>query len=371
MTPLAAIPGPSPLILGIEIGGTKLQFAIGTRAGERFAAFRRLAVEPSRGAEGILTQIREYGGELLKQTPVSAIGVGFGGPVRTGEGRVGLSHQISGWHEFPLRDWLQDTFGLPAFVINDCDAAGLAEATAGAGRDEASVFYVTVGSGIGGGLVLNRRSFGLMRPAVSEIGHLRFPVGSPPKLVTVESMASGWGIAERARQILDRKSSPSAHATLDPPGEFVGDGLERSQLSEHWQPLLHGDLGDLFQSSLILKKCEGRPDTLTTVMIGAAAAEGDPLACWLLDTAWQVLGCGISDMICLLAPEVVVIGGGMSLLSHDLFWDPLRFYVDQMSFVPLRNSYRIAPAALGENVVVYGALEFAFQQRSSTHGRTS
>lgn len=356
-------PVSSPHILGIEIGGTKLQFGVGTRAGEPFSAFRRLAIDPARGAEGILQQIREQGRELLKETPVSAVGVGFGGPVQTDAGRIQLSHQISGWQGFPLRDWLQDAFGLPATVLNDCDAAALAEASAGAGRDYASVFYVTVGSGIGGGLVLDRRSYGLTRPAVSEIGHTRFPVGSPPRLVTTESMASGWGIAERARQLIGRQTAPASSDVLLPPNQFVGRGLE-SQLLNRWKSLMSGDIDAHIKSSLILDKCGGCAEELTTVMIGTAAAEGDPLACWLLDTAWQVLGCAIANMICLLAPEVIVIGGGMSLLGDELFWNPLRSYVDQMAFAPLRDSYRVVPAALGENVVVHGALEFAFQQQN-------
>lgn len=352
----------SPRILGIEIGGTKLQLGVGTRAGEPLSDFRRLSVDPSHGAEGILQQIRKHGSELLKTTPISAVGVGFGGPVQTDEGRIQLSHQISGWQGFPLRDWLQDTFRLPASVLNDCDAAALAEASAGAGRDHASVFYVTVGSGIGGGLVIDRRSYGLTRPAVSEIGHTKFPVGSPPRLVTVESMASGWGIAERARQLINRQSTPASLDVLVPPNQCIGRG-GTSPLSDRWRSLTSGEIDTHIKSSLILDKCKGRVEKLTTVMIADAATENDPLACWLLDTAWQMLGCAIANMICLLAPEVVVIGGGISLMGDDLFWTPLRSYIHQMAFAPLQDSYRIVPAAFGEEVVVNGALEFAYKQR--------
>jgi glucokinase len=355
-----------PQYLGIEIGGTKLQLGIGESAGKPLKVCKRLRIDPSHGAEGILRQILEHGRELLVQSSVAAIGVGFGGPVCVEDERAQHSNQISGWSNFPICDWLRNAFGRPAALMNDCDAAALAEASAGAGKKFKSVFFLTVGSGIGGGFVIDRRLHGSTRPAVAEIGQMRFPLGNPPRLRSVESMASGWGIAERARQILRSLSSAangpspdSNPSAVESPLASIADRDFQSSLTEKWQENSFPNLRAMASVSQLLDSRKEEIDGLNTMDIGIAAAQGDPFACWLFDTALQVLGCAIAQMICLLAPEVVIIGGGVSRLNDDLFWNPLRGYVDRSVFSPLRESYAIGPAAFGDDVVVHGALEAA------------
>ncbi|HUG89899.1 MAG TPA: ROK family protein, partial [Planctomycetaceae bacterium] len=120
--------------LGIEIGGTKLQLAVGCGDGSPFDAFERCDIDRQRGAAAILEQIERIGRALLARHRVERIGIGFGGPVRAAEGRVTTSHQVTGWDEFPLAEWCRTTFAVPAVLGNDCDAAALAEARFGAGR---------------------------------------------------------------------------------------------------------------------------------------------------------------------------------------------------------------------------------------------
>src|SRR5882724_3464993 len=137
--------------LGIEIGGTKLQLVLGERG--KIKERRRLTVEPRLGAEGIREQIKkalpEFGGSI------GAVGVGFGGPVDWKTGRIYRSHQIEGWSEFDLGSWLRELTRTPVRVDNDANVAALGEALHGAGKGLNPVFYVTLGSGVGGGLVLN------------------------------------------------------------------------------------------------------------------------------------------------------------------------------------------------------------------------
>src|SRR5437867_7986436 len=146
------------MFLGIEIGGTKLQLGVGP--GDRtLAALWRATVDVAAGPEGIRRQIIAAVPELLAQAglrreQLRGVGVGFGGPVDDGTRTVIKSHQIAGWDGFPLADWVADLVGLPAALGNDADVAGLAEALFGAGRDASPVFYVTLGSGIGGGLIV-------------------------------------------------------------------------------------------------------------------------------------------------------------------------------------------------------------------------
>jgi glucokinase len=295
------------MFLGIEIGGTKLQLGVGTGDGSPPLVLERREVDSGRGAEGILQQIREVGTELARAHAVERIGIGFGGPVLADRGRVIRSHQVDGWDDFPLAQWCQEKLGKPAVIGNDCDVAAVAEARCGAGRGRRIVFYVTVGTGVGGGLCVDGRPYGGSRPAVAEIGHLRPGLDALDPHHTVESIASGRGIETHARTLLT----------------------------------------------------DADPQQLTARHVAQAAAAGDLRARETLERACRTLGWAIAQTITLTAPEVVVVGGGVSLIGEELFFGPLRAAVRQYVFPPLAESYELRPAELGELVVVHGALALA------------
>jgi glucokinase len=298
------------MLLGIEIGGTKLQFGLGVGDGH-LAGLWRGVVDPARGADGILVQIENAVPQMLSQSKIErsslrGVGVGFGGPVDDATRTVIKSHQIAGWDGFPLADWIGACLGLPAVLGNDADVAGLAEALFGAGRDVSPVFYVTIGSGIGGGLVLDGRIHRGTGRGASEIGHLR--IAHDGGFATLESVASGWGIEQQAAK-----------------RGFVGDG---------------------------------KP---TVPRVAEAAARGDEVARKVLDDALDTLAEAICHVIALVCPRRVVVGGGVSLLGEAAFFEPLRAKVAARVFAPFANCYEIIPAALGETVVVHGALALARQ----------
>jgi glucokinase len=319
------------MILGIEIGGTKLQLGIGDGTSPQLETLQRLDVQAERGAQGILQQIGRAAASLVRQYPVSRIGIGFGGPVHPASGRVIKSHQIAGWDNVPLARWCQQQLGLDAVVGNDCDVAALAEATWGAGRGKSSAFYVTVGTGIGGGFVVHGRLHGAGRPAASEIGHLRPGPAARQSTETVESLASGPGIAAAARARLEDDSDDA----------FPDDRQD------------------------VLRRAGGEAARVTAEIIAQAAAEGNRMARHVLEDACQTLGWAVAQTITLLAPEVVVVGGGVSLIGEQLFFAPLRAAVRQYVFPPLREAYEIAPAALGEQAVVHGAIALACSRSGS------
>ena len=109
----------------------------------------------------------------------------------------------------------------------------------------------------------------------------------------------------------------------------------------------------------ILLRVGNDPSQITGKTIAAAALEGNPLALEALDRATRALGWAVAQVVSLIAPEVVVIGGGVSLMGEELFFEPVRRYAEQYVFPQLRSQYEIVPAALGEDVVVYGAIALA------------
>src|SRR6266849_1430534 len=164
------------MYLGIEIGGTKLQIGLGPADGT-LAGLWRGGVDAAAGPEGIRRQIHAAVPELLSRSglnraQVRGVGIGFGGPVDDITRTVIKSHQIEGWDNFPLADWVSDLLGIPAALGNDADVAGLAEALFGAGKGLSTIFYVTIGSGIGGGLIINGEIYRGCGRGAADIGHL-------------------------------------------------------------------------------------------------------------------------------------------------------------------------------------------------------
>jgi glucokinase len=320
------------MYLGIEIGGTKLQLGVGAGDGA-LAGLWRGTVDVKAGPEGIRRQIIQAVPELLAQSKVDrarlqGIGIGFGGPVDDHTHSIIKSHQIEGWDNFPLEKWLSVLLDMPAVLGNDADVAGLAEALFGAGKGLSPIFYITIGSGIGGGLIIDGEIYRGCGRGAAEIGHLRFNWyfirdsrsvhSSQPEIL--EQLASGWGIAETAKRCLD----------LEHP--------------------IH---------SLLYSKAQDLKRPVTMKDVATAARQGDAFAESILNSAVGYLADAICHVIALLCPRRIVIGGGVSLMGEKLLFEPLRKMVGERVFKPFADCYEIVPAALGEEVVVHGALALA------------
>jgi glucokinase len=232
---------------------------------------------------------------------------------------------------------------------NDADVAGLAEACFGAGRGCSPVFYVTVGSGIGGGLIIDGSIYRGGGSGAAEIGHLRVPseiwLHSNPDLTpntqncdTVEALCSGWGIARRAQAEIARRELQAPRAP------HLGESCAQD-----------ADAGQL------LAAAGGRPDHVTAAVVAETARAGNRLAQQILASTCRTLGWAVASVITLINPQRVVIGGGVSMMGEDLFFGPLRREVSRHVFTPFSSSCEIVPAALGEAVVVHGALRMARQ----------
>jgi len=314
------------MFLAIEVGGTKLQLGVGTGNGGPLADLRRATVEPAAGATGILEQIREIGACLIREHGIQAAGIGFGGPIDPLRGMVITSHQIDGWDQFPLVSWTKSEFGIPVRMGNDSDMAGLGEARFGAGRGSSVVMYSNVGSGIGGALVIDGQSFVGGSGGAMEIGHLRPGPSATSNQDSVEAIASGWVMAEIARDRMKTHADKEAEAIAD-----------------------------------LTARCQGDPGQLNTKILADAMAAGNPLAMDIFQQGIRVYGWALAQTITLIGPNTVVIGGGVALVRESLFLDPLRQEIDRYVFPPRKDTYQIKAAELGEEVVLHGALALAAQ----------
>ncbi len=303
-----------PIFLGIEIGGTKLQIAAGDGSGKIQHRWRH-TVNPGHGGQGIRVQIQQTLPEIKSQFPVlGGVGVGFGGPVDWQSGTIACSHQIEGWSGFGLRDWLQALAQVPVRIDNDANTAALGEAKFGAGINHNPVFYITLGSGVGGGLVINGQIYHGMKPGEAEIGHVRLDRSG----ATVESRCSGWAVDAKIRQF------NAAHPT-----------------------------SLLAQLSASAAGSEARH-------LATACHQGDHAALQILRETAEDLAFALSHVAHLFHPEIIVLGGGLSLMG-----EPLRLAIAAAlpSFIMqvFAPGPRVILAALGEDSVPAGALELARQ----------
>lgn len=321
----------SPLFVGIEIGGTKLQLGVGRGDGKLLALERREA-DLAAGAVGIRAQIAGAMAPLLERVGVeaetiAAVGIGFGGPVDAGRGMVTTSNQVPGWDGFPLTTWVRETFGIHRVCLqNDADTAGLGEARFGAGQGHSPLLYVTIGSGIGGGLIIDGKIYRGSGAGAIEVGHLWVIDRSDSDLgfVTLEKAASGWAIAAAARA-------------------FIEPRLAKGQLT-NWPPLVAAG---------------GDPTAITARAVGEAAQAGDKESLLILDRATTAMAHGLAQSVTLLAPHRIILGGGVSLIGEVLWFGPIRQKLAALVFPPFRGQFDVVPAALGEEVVVHGALALA------------
>lgn len=302
--------------LGIEIGGTKLQLVVGDQSAGILER-RRFLVKPEGGAAAIRHQLEAALPELIAAANPRALGVGFGGPVDRETGRIARSHQIEGWSDFPLREWLGALTKLPAVVENDANTATLGEALHGAGVGFDPVFYVTLGSGVGGGLVVGGQIYHGAKPGEAELGHVRLDKQG----AIVEQCCSGWAVDRKIRGLVKQE-----------PG------------------------------SVLARWCAGAPGGEAR-FLAEALRQGDALARRILHETAEDLAFALSHVAHLFHPQIIILGGGLALVG-----EPLGTAVAQALPRFLMEVFRPGPqivlAALGEDAVPVGALALASRVES-------
>lgn len=276
--------------LAIDIGGTK--FSIAVFAGDRMVARTSRATDKDGGREWMLEQIIAIGLEWRREHGYKRCGIGFGGPVDFVAQRVALSTHVGGWRDFPLTEYLRDTFGVPAIMDNDANVGAIGEAEYGAGKGCSPLFYMTLSTGIGGGIYAGGNVWRGADSYGGEIGHITIRPGGK------DCLCGAKGCFER---------------------HCCGLWLERDY---------------------------GKP---------AKDLMEDPefVARYVVD-----LALGLKACIMLLNPARIVIGGGISKAGDRLFV-PLRAELRRQITAWSAARIDVVPAALGDDSVLYGALELA------------
>jgi len=307
----------SSTAIGIDFGGTTVKFGV-VRGAEIVARHPSLITQDYRDHELLLRAIRETIEELRRSNPeVAAVGAGLPGIIDSVNGRVYQLSNVPGWEDVPLTSFLEEWTGLPAAIDNDANAMAYAEWLFGAGHEGTNVVCVTLGTGVGGGLILDGKLYRGSQLGAGEIGQMIIdpngPKGQYGNNGALEKYVGNFQIAERA-QALYRES-----------------GLTKS-----WEEC----------SPLALEN---------------AARAGDRVA----KQVWDEVGCAIAITLCnivwLLNPDRIVIGGGVARAGEYVF-GPIRRVINEQTMKVFHQDLTIVPAKLGNDAGIIGSAALALEK---------
>jgi glucokinase len=317
--------------LVVDLGGTRVRVAL---AGTDLHLHERREERTihDRAAAGVIDQIVRLAEESLAAagrtwSDIGCMGVASPGPLDPATGIVYTPPNMPGWGEVPLGPELSGRTGVPVVLINDANAAALGEFHAGAGQGTRNLVYLTISTGIGGGVIVEGSLMEGSSGSAAELGHHTVDRHGPPchcgSIGCLEAISSGSSIALRFRQAL---AAGGGSILADRPAEDI-----------------------------------------TAADIARAAAEGDALASEVWADSMQALGFGVVNSIHIFNPDVIVLGGGVTKAGPQLF-DPVMQIVDRYALAVPRAAVRIVPAALGEDAGLTGAAAAARSSRMPRHG---
>jgi glucokinase len=312
-------------IVGVDIGGTNIVVGVIPVQGGEPLAVRTLPTEAGLGSDFVVRRVATMVKDAIDEThaaqggakgDVLGVGIGSPGPLNRERGLV-LKTPNLGWTNLPLRDLVSDAVGLPATLDNDANCATYGEWWLGAGRDVSHLVGITLGTGIGGGIVLDGEIVHGASDAAGEIGHMTIEfTGRKCKCGNygcLEAYCSGPNIAARARE-----------------------GLEAGY------------------ESVLTELVGGQLDRITAATVYEACVLNDPYANEVMAETAKILGAGLANIINVLNPQAIVIAGGVTRAGEHLF-APLRSEVRRRAFRSAYDACRILPAALPETAGMIGA----------------
>lgn len=313
------------MIAGLDIGGTKCAVLLGKQETNDLCIIDRIEFPTPKSPVDAIEKLKTTLAELLQKHNVkpTAIGISCGGPLDSSRGVILSPPNLTGWDDVHITDEMSTTFGVPSFLCNDADAGALAEWTFGAGRGCKHMVFLTFGTGLGAGLILNEKLYTGASSFAGEIGHVRLdrhgPVGYG-KSGSAEGFCSGNGIAQLARIRVFEQLQSGKTTTL----------AATSDDAEH----------------------------ITAKDVALAAADGDSLALDIFNEVGEQFGRVLAVLADLLNPELVVVGG-VYMRAHrwmdKAMWRTLR--CEALSGAA--DAMQVLPASLGEKIGDYAALTVA------------
>ncbi|GAC1478005.1 MAG: glucokinase [Gemmatimonadaceae bacterium] len=320
-------------IVGVDLGGTKVVAGAMPEDGSRQIAVRSIPTMAELGADGVVDRIVGLIEGVLRDTAAETgatrkdfigVGVGAPGPLDRENGIVVVAPNL-GWNNFPLGPRISERVGLEVALDNDANCATFGEWWQGAAKGGTNVVGLTIGTGIGGGLILDKRLFHGSSDVAGEIGHTTIDVNGRHckcgNYGCIEAYASGPAIAVRAREALVR-------------GE---------------------------EESILLAMVDGQPGKITAATVYDAAQRGDALAREIVRDTARYLGAAVANLLNIFNPDVVVFAGGV-MQAGDALFEPLRVEVKRRAFRPAVETARIVPGVLPGTAGLVGAVATFKQQ---------
>jgi glucokinase len=317
-----------PPVLALDIGGTKLAAGVVDGSG-RIHSFVVAPSDADRGPQQGLERLFELGWRAIAESGVEwaaiqAVGIGAGGPLDARRGVLLAPPHLPGWRDVPVTELAERAYGRSAFLENDATAAAAGEHRYGAGVGTRHMVYLTISTGVGGGVILDGRLYRGAMGNGGELGHVTVDCDGRPcrgcgRTGCLEAYVSGTSIAERAREALAVTEEPSILAAAD---------------------------------------------EVTAAHVAAAAKAGDPLGRGVWDETLDALACGLTSIVNLFEPELVVLGGGVMRAGEQLL-GPVRESVRANAMGPAGQGARIVQASLGDRVGVVGAAAIVYDRITS------
>jgi glucokinase len=322
-------------VLAVDLGGTKIIAAVVLPNGKIISRNYCLTMAdkgPRAVSDRIMSAVnRAIAQAELKTSELIGMGIAAAGILDTNRGIVTTSPNLPNWHNVPLLDILADKSGVVTYIINDANAAALGEHRFGAGVGFDNIIYLTVSTGIGGGIIIDGELYSGTNGCAGEVGHMTIEADGPQchcgNYGCLEALASGWAVAKAA---ITR----------------INNG----------------------EKSSIIELVDGMLENITAETVAVAARRDDRLAADIVSEAARYLGIGLANLVNIFNPELIVIGGGLSRMG-DLLLKPARELLKERAFQLPADTVRVVRSRLGSNAGIIGAAAYVFAQRAEMEAK--
>lgn len=333
-----------PLVVGVDLGGTQVRVAVlqGATLLSRIDLLTGEKTHPNHLIPRIYDALQRALDEAsIRPDQIIGIGIASPGPLDSHTGMVFDPPNLPGWHNVPLRELFQDHYNMPVSIENDANTAALGEYLFGAGRGSRSMVYMTISTGIGGGVIVDGKLMSGVIGAAAELGHMTIDRHGPRcncgNIGCLESIASGTAIARRANEALAKDT-----AFLNWMSERC---LYATSISEQATRPLDKD------------------DAIDARLVAEAATNGVPLAGEIIRDAAEAIGIGLTNVIHIFNPDLIILGGGVTQIG-SLLMEPALHIVQERAMKVPREAVRIVQAQLGTDVGLIGAGALIYSSRS-------